>query len=666
MSDLDINVDEPEVCECPQTQEPEDDIFLDEPKIVEDDDNGASEFDNGSMSPTFRDPMSPSATFNSRAESIVARPKLGSRLESEDPFLSSTRSTPNSFMHEGGSPLAFNGSPEPIRATGTMSETWTPSASPEPSAVKAKSLFPVQTARPALKVAANAPRIYPKGKATELSKHCTSLKLIPPQIIKPSFVKELVARDLPDPLKAKHKLLPALPTELLVPMALRCDFCVKFDSVCSKCHFRFKSIVESRQSVLMKNIGSLTGERPVSILFNTILNGNEDFLQALVGRIPKSNTWTASVPTTPITQYGDSKDLGGGRQFGTHVACGFDCPRMAKILLSGGFRFQRSEARLVPSELLTTINEAWEDALSSSTEYKEHQMAETAKDLRRVGNFDEATKVYADLLETNPRNEKAYLGMAKMLFDQKKFTDCLEQCKLILERYDEIIWVDFRKSTIIELSRKATDGIHTHFHSQPGSALKECGCIIVDNIVVSLRKVPFPLVKKILEFCDCVSLWGMWRSIKSPLLQDQVTSFGASLCDVSVGEMLSREFGYEEMYEAIKMDPVKNGSQSVLIHPLRFIGLQVMAMADFHTFIIKSSVVGENPNLKEPDTSVFFRKPRDPIEKLKRVVATKEYRVNRAGCGKAWDVHDAGEWEIDLEASEALVEAIQRRLQDKK
>ena len=185
------------------------------------------------------------------------------------------------------------------------------------------------------------------------------------------------------------------------------------------------------------------------------------------------------------------------------------------------------------------------------------------------------------------------------------------------------------ESYIEELSRKATEGIHTYFHNQPGPALKECGCIIFDNIVVPLRKVPFPLVKKILEFCDCVSLWGMWRSIKCPLLQDQVTSFGASLCDVSVGEMLSREFGYEEMYEAIKMDPVKNGSQSVLIQPLRFIGLQVMAMADFHTFIIKSSVVGENPNLKEPDTSVFFRKPRDPIEKLKRVVATKEFRVNR-------------------------------------
>ena len=143
------------------------------------------------------------------------------------------------------------------------------------------------------------------------------------------------------------------------------------------------------------------------------------------------------------------------------------------------------------------------------------------------------------------------------------------------------------ESYIEELSRKATEGIHTYFHNQSGPALKECGCIIF---------------KKILEFCYCVSLWGMWRSIKCPLLQDQVTSFGASLCDVSVGEMLSREFGYEEMYEAIKMDPVKNGSQSVLIQPLRFIGLQVMAMADFHTFIIKSSVVGENPNLKAQKT----------------------------------------------------------------
>ena len=668
------NIDEQQIEEAlgqRRADDNDEDIFLTEPGALHTESSGSTFMDNGSLSPTFRDPMSPCTTYNSRAESVAARPKLGSRLEFDDPFLSSTRSTPNQIYQQesgGGSPT-FSGSPDTMRSMGSMREFWTPSQSPEPS--QANRSFQLPAAAPPsqpktrLRTAPNPPRFVPRGKATDLASQCTSLKLIPPQVIKLGFVKELNQKELPEPLKANHKLLQALPTELLVPMALRCDFCVKFDSVCSKCHFRFKAILKSRQAVLMKNVAALTGDRPVAILFNSILNGHEDFLQALVEHIPKSRFWVAVIPTTPITEFGEAKNLGDKRQLGLHVACAFDRPRSAKILLKNGFRFQRSEARLVPSELLESVSAEWEDAFSASTEYKEHLLAEEAKELRKHENYDNATQVYADLLELNPRSEKAYLGMAKMLYDQKKFTDCLEQCKLLLERYEEINWVDFRKSTITELAKKATAGMHAYLHPLPGSALKECGCVVLDNITISIRRLPFSHVKRILEFCDCVSLWGVWRSSAIPLLQGTSTFIGAALCDTSVGEMLSHEFAYEEMYESIKGDPVKNGSHAVVTEPLRFIGLQVTAMADFHTFIIKSSVVGENPLQKEADTSMFFRKPREPIEKLKRVVATKEFRVNRAGVGKAWDVHDAGEWEVDLDASEALVEAIQRRM-DKK
>eukprot|EP00388_Colpodella_angusta_P027969 GDKK01011049.1.p1 GENE.GDKK01011049.1~~GDKK01011049.1.p1 ORF type:complete len:143 (-),score=12.68 GDKK01011049.1:64-453(-) len=117
------------------------------------------------------------------------------------------------------------------------------------------------------------------------------------------------------------------------------------------------------------------------------------------------------------------------------------------------------------------------------------------------------------------------------------------------------------------------------------------------------------------------------------------------------------------MYDQIASDhPDTEAKRNLVLEaPLRFLGLQVTAMADFHTFLIRSSVAGTNPGYKERDNSVFFRKAREPMEKLKRAVAIKQFRVYRSGVGQKWQVAEVGEWEVDEAASHALQVAVQRK-----
>ena len=463
------------------------------------------------------------------------------------------------------------------------------------------------------------------------------------------------------------KIMPtALPQELKLPMALRCDFCIKFDSVCSQCHFKWKGILESRRIVLFNHFNSVPEHRKAGVLFASIAHGSVPFVRTFFETWPASIYWRAEfhplVDTRPVVPDDifvekPHRELVSIRDAGfvypLHVAFHARRLDMVNLLLDLGSIVRKSDKGVSPMELIAMSSD-WEDMLETRDAFVEFNMKERARRLRAEGQFADAALEYDALLGRNPRNENARCGVAKMAIETGRWKDAIALCKALLSKPQDVHWVEFDLKTVQTLLADAQKRLHDECHVQEGPALKECGFIVTARTVVSLRRRNGFIAlfrDRILPFCDCKTLWCLWKSTKIPLLRKWTEQVATASSIDTIGGMLSEEYGYAEMYDVLRQDlPDVTGKNAVLRAPLRLLGLQVTAMADFNTYFLRSAVVGANPKFIN-DTGFFGFGSKKSEDRRMKLVATKDFRLHRAGEGKAFEVHDLAEWEIDTAAT---------------
>ena len=509
--------------------------------------------------------------------------------------------------------------------------------------------------------------------------------LINPVQVRAASIADVISRAT---VTETPKIIPtALPLELKLPMALRCDFCVKFDSVCSQCHFKWKGILDSRRIVLFGNFSSVPDHRKVGILFASICHGSVAFVRHFLEAWPLAMNWrsrffplvdtrpvqlddvfreaTAATPLSPI--------LDAGHVFPLHVAFHARRIDMANLLFDLGSIIRKSERGVAPMELLPTpLSDEWENLLETRDSFIDYNMKERAKRLRTEGHFADAAIEYKALLARNPRNENARCGVAKMAIEQRQWADAIQLCRAILAKPGDVSWVEFDTRTVHALLQEATRKFHEECHVQSGPALKPCGCIITDKTVISLRRRKRRTDRgqpekqllievfrdNIVPYCDCKTLWLLWQATRNPLIRRYAERIATACSIDTIGGMLAEEYGYAEMYDTLRQDmPPVTGKNAVLHNPIRLLGLQVTAMADFNTFFLRSAVLGTNPHFIT-GTGFFSFGPKKSSDRRMKLVATKDFRLYRPGIGKAFAVHDLAEWEVDSAATNRLLNNI--------
>ncbi|RNF05536.1 hypothetical protein TraAM80_04458 [Trypanosoma rangeli] len=76
----------------------------------------------------------------------------------------------------------------------------------------------------------------------------------------------------------KVQLLQSLPQQLNVPFASQCEFCRKFDSLCSNCHCKWKeTLLKRRHNVALQSYCKLPEDRRSALLFMTAAYGIGEF-----------------------------------------------------------------------------------------------------------------------------------------------------------------------------------------------------------------------------------------------------------------------------------------------------------------------------------------------------------------------------------------------------
>jgi hypothetical protein len=473
---------------------------------------------------------------------------------------------------------------------------------------------------------------------------------VQPVHIRPSSL-ELTGFTSNDGVQEKRPAWPSpLPDLLNMPIALRCDFCIKFDSVCSTCHFKWRSLLETKRKALLRALGGLSDSDRGALMAISVTRGTKEFTSALIELQPalvhRFVPFTL-VPNDPLDPNPALQSAGDVQPF--HLACAYDRSELGKLLIASGAKFQRTALRLSPSDLLVrppltnSVSDAWEKVLDDFPPYHEFLMVERAKQLRKESAWDDAIMEYSAILEQFPASEGAHCGLAKMAFDRGLFDECILRCDEMLSRKLTPKWVEFSLATVSDLRMKAVEQRHQFYHCQEGPALKPCGCIVTKSLLFPLKRL-IPVMKIIASFSLGTDLYSIFKASRMPFLR-QISERTASLhCDASIGTMLSGEYGYTEMYDAISSDHPTSAS---IARFEKFLGMQVVAMADFNTFIIRAESLVE-PTFRRKDKDSWFTKAGQGQTKGKSelVVATKLFRVNRAAEGKAWDVQETGEWEL--------------------
>ena len=445
---------------------------------------------------------------------------------------------------------------------------------------------------------------------------------------------------------AKKKKVPKeLPEMMNMPLPMRCDFCIKFDSVCSNCHFKWKGLLEIKRKALQHSISGMPEANQVGIAFATAAKGTLEMLNIFLDIHPEGTKWCLDYKPLPGEKM--HPQFKAGPMFLLHLACAYNRLKFADALIEKGAQVRRDGHKVVPFAYLVnppqqcSLSDDWESMLENKPVYIHWTMLERAKTLRKEHRYDDALAEYDEIIKEFPGSEGAVCGIAKMFYDQKKYKKCIKQCDIVLATRHQVNWIEFTPQTISELRSTALAALHEECHGKDGPALKDCGCILTNRVRLHLRRLPFKLIKNnILPYCVGIDLFELYQSTKIPVLR-QATEFVASrACDTTIGTLLSSQFGYEEMYESIAADkPTQNKN----LGPMeKFLGVQVVAMGDFHTFILRAGARCQNPKYKKKDG--WFSKKDD--KQKPTVLGTKLFRVHRVDVGKAWDVQESGEWEM--------------------
>jgi tetratricopeptide (TPR) repeat protein len=226
-----------------------------------------------------------------------------------------------------------------------------------------------------------------------------------------------------------------LPSALDMPQKLRCDFCLKYDSICFNCHKKWRDIeIPQRRTALLSRFSELPEGAKIALFFTSCARGDVEFVKMVLGAYPNGGVactkWISELhptkldlfqifksnkshiheellttggdllmnedsllqdswdevfikPTTDMESHPPPKFLRPGllrfigRHTALHVAVAYDSLEIAKLLIEASPSLVRSEKKLLPFQLLPENPFRKEDG-SDDDDDDEQQKAETS------------------------------------------------------------------------------------------------------------------------------------------------------------------------------------------------------------------------------------------------------------------------------------------------
>lgn len=500
-----------------------------------------------------------------------------------------------------------------------------------------------------------------RSRAVSVATSATRQLMTPPVHIKLVHLKD---GTVPVPTGGASDLLPGgrspeLPSVLQMPTSLRCEFCIKFDSVCFQCHRKWTKLMAERRANLARYLGQQHDNVFSLLVLTTAARGYPDFLDILAAP-PSSAQRVAGAfgcfnPLLEDDERGQCSPLirTSGFVFPLHIACAYRHKKNVAKLLAMPGAVRSSEMRHSPFIYLPfPMDPDWEDMLEHSAAYKEHKMVEKARGLRTAGQWADAKAIYDDVIAANPRSEHAVCGIAKMAFDKGEFASCMDQCRRILSA--DIAWHEFSQDTVKALSQHAEDRYHSTSHAAAGGALKACGCVVTDRVRLRLRRLPWKfVVSHIVPYIIGEELFTVWKALRhireaSVGLSARVATLAADMPGL-VDTTFVKDPAFRSVVAAIEADlPSTSGPKAKLDPPAKLVAVKVVAVADFLMLILKATCEGPNPEIRRRANLGFFDRLRVPPGVVTPTLRfAKDYRIHRASPHVAWTLVAVGEWEND-------------------
>lgn len=96
-----------------------------------------------------------------------------------------------------------------------------------------------------------------------------------------------------------------LPSALDMPQRLRCDFCLKYDSLCFNCHKKWKDIeLPQRRTALLARFAELPEGARLALFFTSCARGDIDFVKVVLGAYPSATRWMSELTPTKLDMLG--------------------------------------------------------------------------------------------------------------------------------------------------------------------------------------------------------------------------------------------------------------------------------------------------------------------------------------------------------------------------
>ena len=420
-----------------------------------------------------------------------------------------------------------------------------------------------------------------------------------------------------------------IPTQTFCPFRSRCKFCQKNDYYCYQCNGRWiKEEIPQRAQTFMTTLQTSQPPELISTLFlTTIAHGDFKFFEQMLKSMPKAYDMSARfvpMPEDNVPHHLFENDF----VFPLHVAFAYSRLKHAKKLLEAGAKFRRSRKKLFPTQYClnpSELDEEWHDLLDNTRSFQECTLTEMAKDMRTEERWDDAESYYAEAETLNPRNEHVLCGRCKMAFDRGMYHESMRLCLEIMNNPGLVEWVEFDLSTIENLCTKAVQRWHDVSHSDPENtgALKACGCVVLNDFSIDLRRLPFQEIIEphIISFFDAEDTVMIWQTFGRHYSRWNNALVTHADCTISKLEMtrlfLSNRRECHNAIMSIKADFVR---QNLPIADAQFKGLKIQQLQGFLQIAVLVIFVGKSTVKKR----FSFGKP-DTIAAQKVFVLCREH-----------------------------------------
>eukprot|EP00759_Apiculatamorpha_spiralis_P023657 PhF_6_TR27213/c0_g1_i6/m.40051 len=318
---------------------------------------------------------------------------------------------------------------------------------------------------------------------------------------------------------------PRAPVRKVVPAHARCEFCQKYDSVCSYCHFRWRNLQQTSNTNLQKTYGvKLDPKERWRVAATTIVSSDRvEWIKFMIES--KTLDVDAMANFVPLTT--DDVVVGGrwGRSVGgvdgvifttlLHIAAAYNRLEIAKLLISSGAYFRKDSAGEVPTAYSSELPDSsfWGDTWTSFPLYQRYVKMERARIARKEEQHQTALDLYEGIIQEFPTYEHAVCSKAKTMIEARHFSNCWAYLAAVEKNKYNIKWIELDASMITVLRKECQRQYHAHVHAIETPCMKSCGCIILDDVKVPIRKLRFSIVRHILSFVDCEGVFYCSRAM---------------------------------------------------------------------------------------------------------------------------------------------------------